>query len=289
MGKIKDIVIGTIHKWNNDDGFTDSAALSFIVLMSLPALLLFLLSVSSFFLREEAVQQSINDYVSSVGNGVSIHILDTLFRQIPETSTITLGLLVSFALFLWTSGNLFLQLQKTINRMWNVSYKSKTWYEELIKKRISAFIAVFIFVLLVVLITVFEVLFSKLSQYLDVFLPIPSWVIQYTSSLAIFLILVLLFIYFYRVLPETKMDYKYVITGSFLTVSLITLGKYIFSLYMDIIDPTRLYGSVGLLLATFLGIYISAIIVTVMVEFTKVYADYETAQRREQIQKSAND
>lgn len=289
MGKIKDIVIGTVHKWNKDDGITDSAALSFIVLMSLPALLLFLLSVSSFFLRGEAVQQSIKDYVSTVETGISTQILDTLFRQIPETSTITLGLLVSFALFLWTSGNLFLQLQKTINRMWNVSYKNKTWYEELIKKRISAFIAVFIFVLLIVMITVFEVLFSKVSQYLDAFLPIPSWTIQYTSSLAVFLILVLLFIYLYRVLPETKMDYKYVITGSVLTVCLITLGKYIFGLYLGIIDPTRLYGSVGLLLATFLGIYISAIIVTVMVEFTKVYADYETAQRREQIKRSAND
>ncbi|WP_292464192.1 YihY/virulence factor BrkB family protein [Methanolobus sp.] len=289
MGKVRDIVTGTLHKWNNDDGITDSAALSFIVLMSLPALLLFLLSVSSFFLREEAVQESILEYVSSVATETTIEILNTLFQQIPETSTLTLGLLVSFALFLWTSGNLFLQLEKTINRMWNVSYENSTWYEELIKKRISAFVAVFIFVLLVVLITVFEVIFFSVSQQLDQFLPVPAWAIQSISSIANFLILVLLFIYLYRVLPDTKMDYKYVVTGSFLTVAFVTLGKYVFSLYLRYTDPTGMYGSVGSVLAIFLWIYLSAIIVTVMVEFTKVYADYETSQRKKHIQRSAND
>lgn len=288
-GKVKDIATRTVHKWNNDDGITDSAALSFIVLMSLPALLLFLLSVSSLFLREETIQQSIMDYVSGVATEATVGALQTLFQQIPETGTITLGLLASFALFLWTSGNLFLQLQKTINRMWDVSYKSSTWYEELVKKRISAFIAVFIFVLLIVLTTVFEVIFFSVSQQLDHVLPIPAWAIQYASSAASFLILVLLFIYLYRVLPETKMDYKYVIAGSVLTVTFITIAKYAFSLYLRYTDPTGMYGSVGSVLAIFLWIYISAIIVTVMVEFTKVYEDYETTQRREQMRRSAND
>lgn len=289
MGKIRDIVTGTLHKWSNDDGITDSAALSFIMLMSLPALLLFLLSVSSFFLREEAIQESILEYVSTVATETTIEALNTLFQQIPETSTLTLGLLISFTLFLWTAGNLFLQLEKTINRMWDVSYENSTWYEELIKKRISAFVAVFIFVLLVVLITVFEVIFFSVSQQLDQFLPIPAWAIQSISSIANFLILVLLFIYLYRALPQTKMDYKYVVTGSFLTVAFVTLGKYVFSLYLRYTDPTGMYGSVGSVLAIFLWIYLSAIIVTVMVEFTKVYADYETSQRREHIQRSAND
>jgi membrane protein len=289
MGKIKDIVTRTLHKWSSDDGITDSAALSFIILMSLPALLLFLLSVSSFFLREEAIQEAIIEYISDVATEATMEALQTLFQQIPETSTITLGLLISFALFLWTAGNLFLQLEKTINRMWKVSYEKSTWYEELIKKRISAFIAVFIFVLLIVLTTVFEVIFFSVSQQLDEFLPLPAWIIQYTSSIANFLILVLLFIYLYRVLPATKMDYKYVITGSFLTVALITIGKYVFSLYLRYTDPAGMYGSVGSILAIFLWIYMSAIIVTVIVEFTKVYADYETNQRKEQIRRSAND
>ncbi|MCQ6963577.1 YihY/virulence factor BrkB family protein [Methanolobus chelungpuianus] len=288
-GKIKDIVTGTIDRWNADDGITDSAALSFIVLMSLPALLLFLLSVSSFFLRGQAVQQSIRDYVSSVSTEATQSALDTLFQQIPDTSTITAGLLVSFALFLWTSGNLFLQLEKTINRMWKISYESGSWFEELVEKRISSFLAVFIFVVLVALTTVFEIVFFSVSQQLDTVLPIPSWAIQYTSTAASFLILVLLFIYIYRVLPDTKMDYKYVVVGSVLTVTLISLGKYIFSLYLRYTDPTGMYGSIGSVLAIFLWIYLSAIIVTVMVEFTKVYEEYETGQRREQIRRFAND
>jgi membrane protein len=71
-------------------------------------------------------------------------------------------------------------------------------------------------------------------------------------------------------------------------VAFVTIGKYAFSLYLRYTDPTGMYGSVGSVLAIFLWIYLSAIIVTVMVEFTKVYSDYEKSQRRENIRKSSS-
>ena len=275
MREIKNIVIKTVKKWKDGEGITYSAALSFMILMSLPALFLFVLSASSFFLKEKVIQESIIQYISPVTTETSIELVYLLFQNIPDTNIISLSLLISFTLFLWTSSNLFLQFQKTINRMWDVSYESNSWHDKFINKRKTAFVSVFIFTFLVVIATAFEVLFFGVSPHIKQFLPISSWIIQFISSSINFSILFLFLVYLYRVLPDTKMDYRYIVPGCFFTAVLITLGKYTFSLYLRYGNPAGLYGSIGSLIAIFLWIYLFSIIITIMVEFTKVYADYE--------------
>ncbi|TGC08766.1 YihY/virulence factor BrkB family protein [Methanolobus halotolerans] len=277
MSKIKEIAVQTYRRWSDYDGMTDSAALAFIFLMSLPALLLFTISLGSMFVRDQALQQRIIDYVSNVAGQATIDTLNSLFQQIPDTSTLTLGLIISILLFLWTSGNLFNQFQKTINGMWNVD-RAYGGYKKSISERISAILAVLAFVLIILLSTIFEVIIMNISRSFQSIFPLPLNVIQYSSSILNFLVIMLLFVYLYRVLPETRLDMKYVLAGSFLTVVFITLGKYAFSLYLMFSNPASVYGSIGSLIAILLWIYITAIIVTIMTEFTKVYADYDNSR-----------
>ena len=276
MSKIKDLATQTFKRWSDYDGMTDSAALAFIFLMSLPALLLFTISLGSMFVKDETLQQRIISYASNIADQATLDLLNSLFQQIPDTNTLTMGLIISILLFLWTAGNLFRQLQKTINGMWDVGYQPGAWYEESLRKRFSAMLAVFVFVLLLVASTFLEVILLNISRSFQNILPLPLNVIQYSTSVINLIILLLLFIYLYRVLPETKLDMKYVLTGSFLTVLFILIGKYAFSLYLIFGNPRSAYGSIGSLIAMFLWIYLSAIIITVMAEFTKVYADYDS-------------
>ncbi|WP_406657458.1 YihY/virulence factor BrkB family protein [Methanolobus sp. ZRKC2] len=275
MSKIKDIFMETYRRWSDYDGITDSAALAFIFLLSLPALILFTLSLGSMFLQQKALQHRIIAYVSTIASQTTVDTLNDLFGQLPTTGTTTLGLIISSLLLLWTATNLFRQLQKTINGMWNVEYHHETWYEDIIKKRLASVVAVFAFVLIIVLTTAFEFALLEISRRLNSLFPLSVNIIQYTSLILNFFILFMIFIYLYRVLPETRLDMKYVLTGSFMTALLITIGKYVFSLYLSISDPTSVYGSIGSMIAIFLWIYYSAIIVTIMIQFTKVYADID--------------
>lgn len=277
MSKIKDIALQTYRQWSDYDGMTDSAALAFIFLLSLPALILFTVSLGSMFLQNRALQYKIISYVSTIAGQTTVDSFYELFGQLPTTSTITIGLIISSLLFLWTAANLFRQFQKTINRMWDVKYQHRTWYEEMVKKRLASLIAVLVFVIIIVLTTAFEIIFFKVSRSLNSYLPLPVNVIQYSSYIFNFIVLFLLFIYLYRVLPETRLNMKYVLTGSFLTVVFITIAKYAFTLYIRYSDPTSIYGSIGSMIAIFLWTYFSAIIVTIMIQFTKVYADIDNS------------
>jgi len=59
MGKLKDVAVQTIKRWNADDGTSFSAALSFYLILSLPSLLLFSLSLGGMFLKVERLQSTI--------------------------------------------------------------------------------------------------------------------------------------------------------------------------------------------------------------------------------------
>ena len=275
MKKIIEIFEKTVHKWRYDDGITYSAALSFMILMSFPALILFVISISSFFLKEKVIQESIIHFISPIATQSTINLLHIIFQHIPNTNIITFSLLISFILFLWISTNLFLQLQKTINIMWGVSHEEKSWYEKAIGKRKTALITVLVFTFFVFMVTIFELIFSTVLPEIGQILPISSWTVQALTSILNFIIVSLFLAYLYRVLPDIKMEYKFIIPSSFLTAGLMTLGKYVFSIYLMHANPTGLYGSIGFLIAIFLWVFFISVIVTIMIEFTKIYEEYD--------------
>ncbi|UGV41586.1 YihY/virulence factor BrkB family protein [Methanococcoides orientis] len=275
MEKLRGVVVQTIKKWNSDDGLSFSAALSFYLILSLPSLLLFSLSIGGMFLKVERLQATIIEYISPFADEEIINSLNLLFQQLPETSSLTFGLLVSFLLFLWSAGNIFLHFQKTINKMWGVLEYKKGFVRRIFKKRISSFVAVFIFSLLLIMSILAEIFLVVISKILTNIIPFSLDIIQYASSIANVFVLTVLFIYLYKTLPEKKIDIKYIAIGSFLTVFFITIGKYLFSFYLSYSNLTTVYTQIGAFLAIFLWLYYSSMIVTLMTEFIKIYSDIE--------------
>ncbi|WP_440951825.1 YihY/virulence factor BrkB family protein [Methanococcoides sp. FTZ1] len=275
MGKFRDVALQTVKEWNSDDGISFSAALSFYLIISLPSLLLFSLSLGGMFLKVEWLQAAILDYISPFANDEIIFSLNLLFQQLPQTSSLTFGLVSSFLLFLWSAGNIFLHFQRMVNDMWGVTDYKKGRVERIFRKRISSLVAVFTFSVLLILSILMEIFLVVVSKIITTILPFSLNLIQYASSVANFCVLTVLFVYLYTTLPEKKVGIKYIMTGSFLTVLFITIGKHLFSLYISYSTLTTVYTKIGAFLAVFLWLYYSSIIVTLMAEFIKVYSDIE--------------
>lgn len=261
----------TYNDWLEDDGLTNSAALSFHAIMGIPSLILFTLFIGSIFLKKQILQAAIITDVSMFADDMIIQALNLLFKQLSVDSTFNLGIFISFFIYLWSAGNIFLQLQRLINKMWGLKDTGR-WLDKFIYKRVSALLAAIVFGILVVLSTVFEMIFFLISDDLKSVFSIPVFFISFVSSGMNFLSLILLFMYLYRVLPSAKPRWKYVFTGSFLTVIMLTIGKYLMGIYLSYSNMTTLYGTIGSIIAIFLWVYMSSVIVTFMVEFTGVYS-----------------
>ncbi|WMW24639.1 YihY/virulence factor BrkB family protein [Methanolobus sediminis] len=269
----------TLDRWTKEDGITNSASLSFHALIGIPSLLLFTLFIGSIFLKQQLLQAAILTDVSVFAGDVAIEALNTLFTQLSVSSPSNFGIVFSFLIYLWSAGNIFFQIKKLINKMWGLTPSNKHWLHQFFHTRLSALIGALAFGIIVSVSTLFEMIFFVISDALQAAFSVSVNSIQYASFGINFLTLILLFMYLFRILPDATMDIKYVFMGSLLTVLLLTLGKYVIGIYLSYSSITTVYGTIGSILVVLLWIYMSSIIVTFMIVFMGVYADYDSHMR----------
>ena len=276
LSQFQEIMKTTLDKWTIEDGITNSASLSFHALIGLPSLLLFTLFMGSIFLKQQLLKAAILTDASVFADDVAIETLNSLFTQLSVSTPSNFGIVFSFLIYLWSAGNIFFQIKKLINKMWNLAPSNKHWLHNFFHTRLSALIAALAFGMLVSVSTLFEMIFFVISDALQTAFSISLGTVQYASFGINFITLIVLFMYLFRVLPDARVNLKYVFTGSFLTVLLLTLGKYVIGIYLSYSNITTVYGTIGSILVVLLWIYMSSIIVTFMIVFTGVYADYDS-------------
>lgn len=269
----KGLIIGTFREWVDDNGKTYSAALAYYLVLSLPALLLLSISVGSIFLKSKDIQQLIFNSLEGIVDERIMGLVNLLFEQIPEVESLSLNALIGFVFLLWSASNVFRHLKNFLEQMWNVEPAENGTVRGFIRNAILSFIVVIIFGGLLVISILVEGILYRSSKVLQDSLPYSVSLVQYTSSIASFLILVLFFMFIYRVLPDTKLDFKPTFIGAVVTVLLITIGKYAFGIYLLFSGVNSLYGVIGSIIGLFLWLYYTSVMLTIGVEFTKVYSE----------------
>jgi len=272
-GYVKNLVTRTIKEWLEDNAMTYSAALAYYFVLSLPALLLFSVSVGSIFLRSENLQSKIINNLQGAADERIINMIILLFERIPEINSLSISALIGFIFLLWSASNVFRQLKNFLERAWDIKPTESSNIKDFIRDAIMSFFIVVLFGGLLVMSIFVEGFLYAASKLFQQFLPFSPIIADYTGSIASFLILVLFFILVYRVLPDKSFDLKSISVGAFVTAVLVTIGKYVIVLFIAYSDPTNVYGAIGSIIGLFLLFYYSSIMITLGAEFTKVYSE----------------
>lgn len=272
-GKIRELIVTTLKEWKKNNSITDSAALSFYLLLSLPAILLFTVSIGSLFLRSGQVQANIVEYMEGIFNPTLLGSLKTFLTNAPETASLSLGALAGILLLMWSAGNVFRQFKKFLDKIWKVPVSKGNFARNFLEDIVLSLITVLIFGGLIVVSTLLEALMLTGSRLLYAYLPV-SGVAQYAGTIAAFMVLVMFFTFIYLVLPDVDLCLICVVSGSVMTAFLITIGKYAVVFYMAHSDLTSVYGIISSVIGLLLWIYYSSIVITIVAEFIKVYSSY---------------
>jgi membrane protein len=270
---IKNLVTGTIKEWLEDDSITYSAALAFYFVLSLPALLLFSVSIGSIFLKSKNIQDTILNYLRGIIDESIINMINVLFEHIPAVNSLSISALVGFLLLLWSASNIFRQLKNFLERAWDIKPAESNTVKDFVRDAVLSSILVIFFGGLLVMSIIIEGVVYFGSNLLHGFLPFSPIIANYASSMASFIILVLFFMLAYKVLPDKSLDFKSIFVGSIVTVILITIGKYAVGLFLAYSNPVSVYGAIGAIIGLFLLIFYSSIMITIGIEFTKVYSE----------------
>jgi membrane protein len=197
----------------------------------------------------------------------------TLFQYLPKTDSLSISTIISLLILLWTASGFFRQLQKFIEKSWSVRYITASTLQEYVRNTIISAIVVIVFGFLLVFGIITDSIFYIVSTVFDGLLPFSTEIASYSTSIASFIMLLVFFVFVYRMLSHRRMKYKYVLVCSLMTVTLITIGKYIVTLYLMYSNPLSVYGAIGSVIGLLFLIFYCAIMMTFSIEFIKVYIE----------------
>ena len=261
------------------NGFLDykvtklGASLAYYTVFSMAPLLVLIISLCSIFLGREAVEGQIYAQLGGFMGDDAAKELQDIIRKAAITGKGTVAAIVGGATLLIGSTTVFAEIQDSINGIWGLKPKPKKGWLKILQNRFLSFsVIVSLGFLLLVSLAVTSVI-DGFSQRLQAHFPDVTVVVFYILNQAITLIIVtVIFGVVFKVLPDARIKWKDVLTGSVITALLFMLGKFGISFYISKSNVGSTYGAAGSLVILLLWTFYSSLILYFGAVFTKVYA-----------------
>ena len=245
-----------------DDSFTLAAALAFYAMLSLAPLLVLLLTLLG-FLESETQQQIIDQTKYLIGpqasEGVDLLLTNAKAQRVEARVSTTISLIVVFI----TSTTVFVQLQYSLNRVFNVRTKRGIIKGWLYKRAMSLLMVLAMGAVVVGSIAVtsgLSLVFQGRGPLLDV--------VNLAVSVVVF---TTIFIVMFRVLPDVRITWRDTWVGGVISGILFVAGEYGIGKYLAYSGAGSVYGAAGALAVLLLWVFYSALIVLLGAELTQAY------------------
>jgi membrane protein len=173
----------------------------------------------------------------------------------------------------FAASNLLVQLQESLDVVWNVRALPDRGVLAVIKDRAIAFAVIGIIGVLLISTLVISTIISSFQSLIGAWIPITTPLLPYVDLFISLTLVTTLFAMIYKFLPRVKIAWRDVWTGALVTAFLFWLGKTIIGFYIARSNPASAFGVAGSLVLVMVWVYYSAMIFLMGAEFTKVYAN----------------
>jgi len=264
----------SVMEFLDDNCIKFSASLSYYTIFSIPPLAILIISSAGYFFGEEAVRGEFFSQIEDlVGSNAALQIQEAI-KGIRLSDNMNIATIIGFVTLLFSASGIFAEIQSSINYIWELKPKPKKGLVRMIINRLISFsmIGALGFILLVSLIvnTTIEYLYDYLSE---LFHNDIVFFASTVNSLIVLIIVMLIFGFIFKTLPDGKLGWKETIVGSLFTAVLFMIGKWAIGLYLGNSSKLDLYGAAGSVLVILVWVYYSAIILYFGAVFTKNYSE----------------
>ena len=264
---------------NSFSGFAEdkitkkSASLAYYTVFSIGPLVIVAIFLASFFLEREAVEGQIYETMNQFIGPNAAHQLQEMIKNTAVNSSGTLAIIIGTITLIIGATTVFADMQDSINSIWGLKAKPKSGILKMIKDRLLSFgVVASLGFLLLVSLGVSAIIEALNTQIAEVFPGLEVGLVYIGNITITFIIITLLFMIIFKVLPDAKIKWKDVLSGSIATAILFMVGKFGISLYISKADIGSTYGTAGSLVVILVWIYYSSIILYFGAEFTKAFA-----------------
>jgi membrane protein len=273
--KLKDLpklLKETFVNWNDKDPFRESAIIAYYAIFSIPGLLMLIIAITGYFFGQDKVSQNIMNQISiTMGADTAIQIQNMLVKSKASESTF-LGSLFGFVILLVGATGVFVELQKTLNLIWQVKVVPQRGLLPILKARLFSFGLILAIAFLLIVSLVISTAIAAFSELIQIdtsqnFLVVVT-ILNFLFS---FLVISTLFALMFKILPDAKVKWKHIWLGAIVTGLLFTIGKAALAFYFGKADPASIYGVAGSIILILLWVSYSSMILFFGAEFTMTY------------------
>lgn len=274
------LVKETFTEWMDDGALDLGAALAYYAIFSLAPLLLIVIAVAGLVWGREAVQGQLVGQLRGLVGEQGGQAIQTMVANAGKHGSGVLATIVGVVTILFGATGVFVQLQTSLDKIWNVEPKPGAGIWGFVKTRMLSFgmILGIGFLLLISLVVTTAV--SAVGAWATGLLPAAKVLVEGGTFVVSFALITLLFAMIYKVLPDVEIGWRDVWIGAAATALLFTVGKFLIGLYLAKSSVASTYGAAGSLVVVLLWIYYSAQILFLGAEFTQVYASHHGSNIR---------
>lgn len=263
----------TFKEWTDSDATRASASLAYYAIFSIPGLLIIIIWIAGNFFGEEAIRGEItNQFGSMMGADVAKSIEELITSALIDKQNIFMKVVGVFSL-VFGATTIFFQLQKALNDLWDVQPAPKKAIVKFLLDRANSLGMILVIGFLLMITMVLSSAISLLNNFITFRLGLETYILMEIVNYVIgFILVVAVFAFMFKVLPDVEISWKSVWVGAFLTAVLFTIGKMLLSLYFGELKPTSAFGKAGTIILIMMWINYSCMLIFFGAEFTKVYS-----------------
>lgn len=268
-----EILKETFKDWNGSSATTDSASLAYYAIFSIPGLLIIIIWIAGNFFGESAIQGEISAQISQImGEDAAKSIEEMIASALIDRQNIFMKVVGIFSL-IFGATTIFFQLQKALNNLWEVEGDPDKAFLRLIVDRANSLGMILVIGFLMMITMLLTSAISLLNNFITHQFGLETYRFMEVVNFSLgFVLVILIFAFMFKVLPDAKIGWKSVWAGALLTAVLFTIGKFLLSLYFQELKPTSAFGKAGTIILIMMWINYSCMLIFFGAEFTKVYS-----------------
>lgn len=269
------LLIKTCAQWWQRDPFTYSASTAYYAVFSMPGLLIIILSIATLIFERDMVEGQILDYMTEATNESVAQTLDQIISVEQQQERSLIAFITGLAILFFGASGLFIQLQRSLNYVWDVEVKKSAPILEFLKSRATAFgLVVSIGFLLLISLTITALLTAATNHFSSYF-PAYAFMVAYIVHFAVSMgFISLLFGMIYMVLPDVQVRWSRALRGGVVAALLFSAGQYGLAQYFDMARPGSAFGAAGSVIILMIWAFYSCLVLLFGAQFTRVYAEW---------------
>jgi membrane protein len=239
---------------------------------SITPLLVIAIAIAGLAFGNEAAQGQIVDSFKDLIGQSGADTIQTMIQHAQKPTAGIIATVVGVVVLVFGASGVFVELQSSLNDIWDVKIDPKSGWKAMIKRRFLDFGMVLGIGFLLMVSLVLSAALTSAGKFMSEKFPGGPVLWQVVNFLVSLGVITALFSMIFKILPDVKLRWKDVIAGALLTAVLFVIGKTLIGLYIGNSSMASVYGAAGSFVVMLVWIYYSAQILLFGAEFTEVYA-----------------